>query len=281
MNLEQVRNPHLIFPGQVLFLDKSNGRAPPAHGRAGRRRRRRRPVAARPLARHRDRRHRLDPVQPDRAVPQRSGDLRDQRARRPRRASSRRRRAACCCRAATPPTSAATSAPSASTASSASRGRCATRRPRKCSATRRPTSARPSTRVQGETRTDADGKAEIIPATFTVTSIRQEAGVGDRLAPVPAREYTNYAPHAPAGADRRPDRLDLRRRPDRRARTRSSPSTRAPSTASSAATCSRSGATARSSSTRPTDGAHEDQAARRAPRRAVRVPRLRPRCRTR
>ena len=40
MNLEQVRNPHLIFPGQVLFLDKSNGRAPPAHGRAGRRRRR-------------------------------------------------------------------------------------------------------------------------------------------------------------------------------------------------------------------------------------------------
>src|SRR5947209_5698852 len=27
MNLEQVKNPHLIFPGQVLFLDKSNGRA--------------------------------------------------------------------------------------------------------------------------------------------------------------------------------------------------------------------------------------------------------------
>ena len=32
-----------------------------------------------------------------------------------------------------------------------------------------------------------------------MTSIRQEAGVGDRLAPVPAREYTNYAPHPPAG----------------------------------------------------------------------------------
>jgi len=27
MNLEQIRNPHLIYPGQVLFLDKSNGRA--------------------------------------------------------------------------------------------------------------------------------------------------------------------------------------------------------------------------------------------------------------
>ncbi len=27
MNMEQVRNPHLIYPGQVLVLDKSNGRA--------------------------------------------------------------------------------------------------------------------------------------------------------------------------------------------------------------------------------------------------------------
>ena len=53
---------------------------------------------------------------------------------------------------------------------------------------------------QGETRVDAAGKAEIIPATFVVTSIRQEAGVGDRLAVVPTREFTNYAPHAPQGA---------------------------------------------------------------------------------
>src|SRR6185295_19601228 len=51
----------------------------------------------------------------------------------------------------------------------------------------------------GGTRTGPDGKAEIIPATFTVTAIRMEAGVGDRLAPVPAREFTNYAPHPPAG----------------------------------------------------------------------------------
>ncbi|GAA0759355.1 LysM peptidoglycan-binding domain-containing protein [Ideonella azotifigens] len=27
MNMEQIHNPHLIYPGQVLFLDKSNGRA--------------------------------------------------------------------------------------------------------------------------------------------------------------------------------------------------------------------------------------------------------------
>jgi hypothetical protein len=50
----------------------------------------------------------------------------------------------------------------------------------------------------GESRTGADGKPEIIPATFSVTSIRQEANIGDRLAPVPAREFSNYAPHAPA-----------------------------------------------------------------------------------
>ena len=52
---------------------------------------------------------------------------------------------------------------------------------------------------QGGTRIDAAGKAEIIPATFVVTSARQEAGVGDRLALVPSREFTNYAPHAPQG----------------------------------------------------------------------------------
>jgi len=53
---------------------------------------------------------------------------------------------------------------------------------------------------QGETRNGSDGKPEIIPATFTVTGIKQEAGVGDRLSPVPAREFSNYAPHAPQGS---------------------------------------------------------------------------------
>jgi nucleoid-associated protein YgaU len=40
--------------------------------------------------------------------------------------------------------------------------------------------------------------AEIVPATFTVTSARQEANVGDRLAPVEARDYAAFAPHAPS-----------------------------------------------------------------------------------
>lgn len=46
-----------------------------------------------------------------------------------------------------------------------------------------------------------DGKsAAIVPATFRMTSIRQEAGVGDRLAPVPQTDYAAYVPHAPAKA---------------------------------------------------------------------------------
>ncbi len=49
----------------------------------------------------------------------------------------------------------------------------------------------------GETRNGANGSPEIIPATFSVTAAKVEAGVGDRLAPAPAREYSNYAPHAP------------------------------------------------------------------------------------
>ena len=38
-----------------------------------------------------------------------------------------------------------------------------------------------------------------VPATFVMTSTRQEAGVGDRLAPVPQRDFTAYVPHPPAG----------------------------------------------------------------------------------
>ena len=39
----------------------------------------------------------------------------------------------------------------------------------------------------------------IVPATFRVTSNRLEAGVGDRLSPVPQQELVAYVPRAPAG----------------------------------------------------------------------------------
>lgn len=50
----------------------------------------------------------------------------------------------------------------------------------------------------GETLVNDDGKAQIVPATVRVTSNREELGRGDRLAPVPARDFSSYAPHAPA-----------------------------------------------------------------------------------
>jgi hypothetical protein len=43
-----------------------------------------------------------------------------------------------------------------------------------------------------------DGSA-VVPDTFTVTGTRLEAGVGDRLSPVPPQELVAYVPHAPAG----------------------------------------------------------------------------------
>jgi hypothetical protein len=50
----------------------------------------------------------------------------------------------------------------------------------------------------------ADGTAPVsglpVPATFVMTHARQEAGVGDRLAPVPPRDFSAYVPHAPASA---------------------------------------------------------------------------------
>ncbi len=50
--------------------------------------------------------------------------------------------------------------------------------------------------LPGEDR-NTDGRPEIVPATFTLTTLRIEAGIGDRLAPVPPRDFINYTPHAP------------------------------------------------------------------------------------
>jgi LysM repeat protein len=41
------------------------------------------------------------------------------------------------------------------------------------------------------------GTAVVVPATFRITSNKLEAGVGDRLAPVPQQELVAYVPHAP------------------------------------------------------------------------------------
>ena len=53
--------------------------------------------------------------------------------------------------------------------------------------------------AEGMTTPPAGGKtgAVVVPATFKVTSTRLEAGVGDRLSPVPQQELVAYVPHAP------------------------------------------------------------------------------------
>jgi hypothetical protein len=42
------------------------------------------------------------------------------------------------------------------------------------------------------------GENEVSPSTFMITTLREEAGVGDRLAPQPARDMLPFAPHPPS-----------------------------------------------------------------------------------
>jgi LysM domain len=197
MNLDQIRNPHLIYPGQVLYLDKSNGRArlrvgQPVGDASGRLSPRIRSadlagngIPSIPF-------HLIEPFLNE-AVIFESNELEAA----PRIVATQEGRVM------------------------VSRGELAYVRgeipnQREFRMFREPRPLLdPSTRELlgyeanyvgtaeytrlGEDRTNAAGKAEIVPATFTVTSIRQEAGVGDRLAVVPPRELTNYAPHAPQG----------------------------------------------------------------------------------
>ena len=44
---------------------------------------------------------------------------------------------------------------------------------------------------------DGKGKGPVVPSTFTISSVRLEANVGDRLLPVPQRDLSAYMPHAP------------------------------------------------------------------------------------
>lgn len=49
---------------------------------------------------------------------------------------------------------------------------------------------------------DADGKAqnEIVPATIDIVAAKEEMRVGDRLLPEPPRDFSSYVPSAPTGA---------------------------------------------------------------------------------
>jgi LysM repeat protein len=49
----------------------------------------------------------------------------------------------------------------------------------------------------GEDRAVAGGKTEIVPATLQIKQVKQEVGIGDRLAPAPQTNLERYVPHAP------------------------------------------------------------------------------------
>ncbi|MBX3621517.1 MAG: LysM peptidoglycan-binding domain-containing protein [Rhizobacter sp.] len=193
MNLEQIRNPHLIYPGQILSLVKANGRATLQVGQVG-------PdgtVRLSPRVRSSDLNkdgippiplHLIEPFLNE-AVIFESNQL----ASAPRVVSTQEGRVLL------------------------SRGDLAYVRgdignTRNFRVFREPKPLKDPTtgEVLGYeafylgttefTRKGTSTTGEIVPDTFTVTSIRQEIRVGDKLAPVPPREIVNYIPRAPQRA---------------------------------------------------------------------------------
>jgi LysM domain-containing protein len=197
MNLQQIRNPHLIFPGQVLYLDKSNGRARLRLGQ---------PVGVSGDARLSPRvregaledaitavpLHLIEPFFNEAVIFDTSEELLTA----PRVVATQEGRVML------------------------SRGETAYVRGdlggrREFRLFREPKPLRdPTTKEvlgfeaayvgtmnlvrEGVEGTGADGQPMVIPSTFTTSILRQEGMVGDRLAPVPPREFDNLAPHSPA-----------------------------------------------------------------------------------
>ncbi|MDI1260031.1 LysM domain-containing protein [Aquabacterium sp.] len=196
MNLQQIRNPHLIFPGQVLYLDKSNGRARLRLGQ---------PVGTNGDVRLSPRvregslddaitavpLHLIEPFFNEAVIFDTSQELLNA----PRVVATQEGRVM------------------------VSRGETAYVRGdlggrREFRIFREPKPLRdPATKEvlgyeaayvgtmnlvrEGVEGTGADGQPMVIPSTFTTSILRQEGMIGDRLAPVPPREFDNLAPHAP------------------------------------------------------------------------------------
>ncbi|MEY4562357.1 MAG: hypothetical protein RLZZ618_1634 [Pseudomonadota bacterium] len=196
MNLDQIRNPHLIYPGQMLFLDKSNGRARlrvgepvGAGGRLSPR------VRSGDLLRDGIPSISLAQIEPflNEAVVFDNNELDNS----PRIVSAQDGRVLL------------------------SRGDLAYVRGnldnnRSFRVFREPAPlVDPTTREvlgyegvflgtaeylrKGESVSPITKRDEIIPDTFTISSVRQEIRAGDRLSPTPGREFINFVPHAPQG----------------------------------------------------------------------------------
>ena len=200
MNIQQIRNPHLIFPGQLVYLDKSNGRARLRVGQSVGSGESGGTMKLSPRVREGSlddaistvHVHLLEPFFNEAVVFDTSEEL----LKAPRVVATQEGRVML------------------------SRGETAYVRgelggARDWRLFREPKPLRdPATREvlgyeaqyvgtltmtrEGTEGTGADGQTLVIPSTFVVTSLRQDAAVGDRLAAVPPREFNNLVPHAPA-----------------------------------------------------------------------------------
>ena len=204
MNMDQIRNPHLIYPGQILYLDKSNGRArlrlaKPVDGGVVKLSPRVRdgsaadPISSVPV-------HLLEPFFNQAVIL----DSEDAMQRAPRIVATQEGRVV------------------VSTGETAYvRGDLNNRQHFQVYREPKPL-LDPTTQevlgyeavFVGKASVTQVGKEEagvekrwfersegmnIVPSTITITGTRLEAGVGDRLAPVPPRDFEASAPHAPEG----------------------------------------------------------------------------------
>jgi hypothetical protein len=196
MNMDQIRNPHLIYPGQMLYLDKSNGRA--------------RLVMARPVGSSGDGSGKLQPRIREQSLTDSAiasvpmhligPFLNDavvfetsQLEQSPRIVATQEGRVLL------------------------SRGETAYVRGDVSAAHTWQLFRKPKPLVDPETQEvlgfearnvgiaelaragrESDGTAEVVPSSFTITQLREEANVGDRLAPLPAHDFDAFAPHPPA-----------------------------------------------------------------------------------
>ncbi len=194
MNLQQIRNPHLIYPGQVLYLDKSNGRArlslarpvTPQDGRLSPQ------VRAEPLVSDAISSVPMDLIGPflTDAIVFETNEL------------------------ATAPRIVATQEGRVMLGRGDKayvRGDVSDARIWQIFREPRPL-ADPDTGevlgfearyvgtadlVQAADEQHVPEGGAVVPSTFQIAQLREEASVGDRLAPLPAKDYSPFAPHAP------------------------------------------------------------------------------------